>query len=115
MPLKLLFEQLAKQHDDIATTFRQIAAEIDVADGEDVLSRAKLAHPLLGARQLQILEVVAVTGGISHPDTARRLDGSTAREQNVFQAMKKLVELGLLEKDASTSPITYRLGPELAA
>jgi predicted transcriptional regulator len=113
-------ETLAVGLETLAGALRQEAA-MRKANGSSIhedptslLARASARHPMrsLGSRQRQVLVVLEEAGeiGTSMRAIARR-DG--VENSTVHIALTALKQYGIVEKDTSTSPYTYRLSRRL--
>src|SRR6266702_679613 len=80
---------------------------------ERMLNRAREIHPFLGPKQVRGLEQLQRVwpGGLSTREVRERLE--VPHEAGAHQMLMALVERGLAERDDSTTPIRYRLGPAL--
>lgn len=89
-------------------------AAIGSAGGSpDPVKRARELHPSLGPRQAELIGLLAE----AHPDWSTtgtlypRMVGYG--QANVYLTLKNMIPLGFVEKDASSTPHRYRLGPRL--
>jgi hypothetical protein len=80
---------------------------------ERMLNRARDMHPQLGPRQVRGLEQLQRVwpGGLSTREVRELLD--VDQDAGSHQMLMALVRYGLVERDESSRPIKYRLGPAL--
>jgi hypothetical protein len=80
---------------------------------ERMLNRARKVHPQLGPRQVRGLEQLQRVwpGGLSTREVRELLD--VKHEAGSHQMLMALVEHELAERDETSNPIKYRLGPAL--
>jgi hypothetical protein len=79
---------------------------------ERMLDRARKVHPLLGPRQVQGLEQLqrAWPDGLSTREVREQLNYD---DVGAHQMLMALVKYKLAERDETSTPIKYRLGPAL--
>jgi hypothetical protein len=98
-----------------ASTLRQhaIALSPQVSDGQSLsaVERARVQHPQLGPRQAEaitLLEPLYPEG----TDTGYLYREMDYDQPNVYLTLQGLIKLGIVEKNATTRPHTYRLHPD---
>jgi DNA-binding MarR family transcriptional regulator len=120
MSTAVLLEALADAFEAASTTLRQKVAILNLAGDSvtasavqiDVIARARALHPLLGPRQAEVVRLLADAG--PEGTSAGALSRAMGYDQpNTHLALQALVIAGLVEKDESTSPHTYRLTASL--
>lgn len=110
--MTLTLEAMAEALEAAASALRRRAAMADAPEEQPrvngVVARARAAHPLLGPRQAEILQLLEEAGreGTNTGVLSRRM----AYEQpNVYLTLRGLITLGFVERDEATSPHRYRL------
>lgn len=110
---------LADALDAASASLRQSLA-LHAADGGaepgspagSAVDRAKALHPQLGPRQAEVLTLLEKAG--NDGTTTGAISRAIGYDQpNVYLTLRGLMTLNFVEKDATTSPHTYRLTPLL--
>lgn len=121
MPLSALFEDLADATEAMAKTLRQIAAEIDgdevpaaseAAPAGSALERALQLHPMMGARQRELIPLVEREGKRG-ADTGVLSRTMGYDQPNVYLTLQGLIRRNFIVKDTSSHPHRYFIGPAL--
>lgn len=111
--LRNLLEASAEAHEAAAQAFRRRIALLNTSpprESEDLtaVDLARAIHPTLGPRQAQLVELLGEAGP-SGSDTGTLSRSLEYDQPNVYLTLAKLAKLGIVEKDESTKPHTYRL------
>lgn len=108
---------IADALDAASTTLRQRAALLRLGSPvpdtghtqpQDAVARARAIHPALGPRQIEVIQFLEEAGcsGASTGAIALAIDYD---QPNVHLTLQALTTYGIVEKDTSTRPHTYRL------
>jgi len=113
--LNYLLNALADAHAAAAATLRQHASAIGTPASDSqpltAVQRARIMNPQLGPRQAEIIELLEE----KYPEGTDTgyLWRTTGQDQpNVYLTVNGLRAQGIVEKDATTRPHTYRLRPD---
>jgi hypothetical protein len=114
----LVLDAIAEALEAAAAVLRRHAAAPEPAatvaepGAASAAERARLAHPMLGFRQIEIIRLLEAAGT---KGTTTGAISSTLRydQPNVYLTLKNLIVLGFAEKDSKASPHRYFLGPAL--
>lgn len=91
------------------------SSEIDPSRAQGnrpIVDRVRSRHQQLGPRQAQAIEVLAEAGvaGTTTGVIARRISYD---QPNVYLTLQALIQRGIVERDVTTNPHTYRLSSEV--
>ena len=106
---------LAEALEAASGVLRQRASLASVSEPEDriedfvgAVARAQALHPLLGPRQAEVIDLLEKSG--SEGTNTGVLSRAMGYDQpNVYLTLRGLSSIGLVEKDESARPHTYRL------
>src|ERR1051325_958163 len=116
MTTALVLEAIADGLDAMSATIRRHAALLNAGPAAPTpagaVERARAMHPMLGKRQAEVISLLE-DAGAAGTNTGAISKAMDYDQPNVYLTLQALIDLDFVQKDATTTPHTYRLAPIL--